>query len=113
MNSLVYYGLSLSSSSLAGDPYLNFFISGAVEVPAYIFVQVGIAPDLNTLIHILETSTAVLHNNYDIAHDIWQVAVNFCAVSVEPALLWPSCAPGKHAASRWRSPTLNPSRSRP
>ena len=40
VNSLVYYGLSLNSSNLAGDPYLNFFISGAVEVPAYIFVQV-------------------------------------------------------------------------
>ncbi|CAD5117723.1 DgyrCDS6470 [Dimorphilus gyrociliatus] len=36
VNSLVYYGLSLSTSSLAGDPYLNFFLSGLVEIPAYI-----------------------------------------------------------------------------
>ncbi|XP_064619580.1 organic cation transporter protein-like [Lineus longissimus] len=35
-NSLDYYGISLSISELAGDPYLNFFISGLVEVPAYL-----------------------------------------------------------------------------
>ncbi|XP_078661280.1 organic cation transporter protein-like isoform X1 [Branchiostoma floridae x Branchiostoma belcheri] len=34
--SLVYYGLSLNTSNLGGDDYLNFFISGAVEIPAYI-----------------------------------------------------------------------------
>ena len=32
---LVYYGLSLSTSTLAGDRYVNFFLSGVVEVPAY------------------------------------------------------------------------------
>ncbi len=32
---IVYYGLSLSTSILAGDKYVNFFISGAVEAPAY------------------------------------------------------------------------------
>ncbi len=32
---IVYYGLSLSTSTLAGDKYVNFFISGAVEAPAY------------------------------------------------------------------------------
>ncbi|XP_022108730.1 organic cation transporter protein-like isoform X2 [Acanthaster planci] len=36
VNSLVYYGLSLNTDSLAGNPYLNFFLSGAVEIPAYI-----------------------------------------------------------------------------
>ena len=36
VNSLVYYGLSLNTSNLGGDPYVNFLISGAVEVPAYI-----------------------------------------------------------------------------
>ena len=30
---LGYYGLSLSSVSLAGDPYLNFFLSSLVELP--------------------------------------------------------------------------------
>ncbi|XP_055889222.1 organic cation transporter protein-like [Biomphalaria glabrata] len=35
INSLVYYGLSLNTENLAGSPYLNFFIAGAVEIPAY------------------------------------------------------------------------------
>ena len=33
-SALVYYGLSLNIGSLAGDTYLNFFLSGLVEVPA-------------------------------------------------------------------------------
>ncbi|KAK3098565.1 hypothetical protein FSP39_020715 [Pinctada imbricata] len=33
--SMVYYGLSLNSGNLAGDFYLNFFLSGVVEFPAY------------------------------------------------------------------------------
>ena len=36
---MTYYGLSLSTSSLAGDPYINFALSGAVEVPAYILTH--------------------------------------------------------------------------
>ncbi|XP_055954393.1 organic cation transporter protein [Patella vulgata] len=36
VNALVYYGLSLNTENLAGDPYLNFCIAGAVEIPAYI-----------------------------------------------------------------------------
>ncbi|XP_070569258.1 organic cation transporter protein-like [Ptychodera flava] len=36
-NSLVYYGLSLNTSNLAGDDYLNAFISAAVEIPAHAF----------------------------------------------------------------------------
>jgi len=35
VNSLVYYGLSLSTAALAGNRYLNFFLSGLVEIPAY------------------------------------------------------------------------------
>ncbi|XP_030009205.1 solute carrier family 22 member 5-like [Sphaeramia orbicularis] len=31
-----YYGLTLNTSKLAADPYLSAFISGAVEIPAYI-----------------------------------------------------------------------------
>ncbi|KAI0240553.1 Organic cation transporter protein [Lamellibrachia satsuma] len=31
---LVYYGLSLSSGTLAGNKYVNFCLSGAVEIPA-------------------------------------------------------------------------------
>ncbi|XP_064653263.1 organic cation transporter protein-like [Lineus longissimus] len=36
VNTLVYHGLTLLSSKLAGNIYLNFFFSGLVEVPAYI-----------------------------------------------------------------------------
>jgi len=32
---VVYFGLSLSTSTLAGNKYINFFLSGAVEAPAY------------------------------------------------------------------------------
>ena len=37
VNNLVYYGLSMSTSSLGVDDYVAFFISGAVEIPGYIF----------------------------------------------------------------------------
>ncbi|XP_077998766.1 organic cation transporter protein-like [Glandiceps talaboti] len=33
---VAYYGLSLLSTSLAGNEYLNFFLSGLVEVPAIV-----------------------------------------------------------------------------
>ncbi|XP_033106796.1 organic cation transporter protein-like [Anneissia japonica] len=36
VNSLVYYGLSLGTSSLGGRDYLAFILSGAVEVPSFI-----------------------------------------------------------------------------
>ncbi|XP_030837665.1 organic cation transporter protein-like [Strongylocentrotus purpuratus] len=39
MCSLVYYGLSLNSSELAGDKYLNFFLLGLVEIPAYTLIM--------------------------------------------------------------------------
>ena len=35
VNSGTYYGLSLVASNLGGNPYLNFLISAAVEIPAY------------------------------------------------------------------------------
>ena len=35
VNSFVYYGLSLNSGNLGGDLYINIFIGGAVEIPAY------------------------------------------------------------------------------
>ncbi|KAI8483011.1 hypothetical protein Bbelb_393110 [Branchiostoma belcheri] len=33
---ILYYGLSLGTSDLAGDDYVNFFLSGVVEVPGYL-----------------------------------------------------------------------------
>ncbi|XP_059486702.1 organic cation transporter protein [Neocloeon triangulifer] len=38
VNSGSYYGLSWNTSNLGGNDFLNFFISGAVEVPAYTFL---------------------------------------------------------------------------
>ncbi|XP_066974769.1 organic cation transporter protein-like isoform X1 [Macrobrachium rosenbergii] len=35
VNSGVYYGLSLNTGNLGGNDYLNFIISGAVELPAH------------------------------------------------------------------------------
>jgi len=34
--SLVYYGLTLSAGELAGNRYINIFLSGLVEMPAYL-----------------------------------------------------------------------------
>ena len=39
---MVYYGLSLSIPNLASDDYLAFFISGAIEIPAYILAMLFI-----------------------------------------------------------------------
>jgi len=33
--SMAYYGLSLNVDNLAGDFYLNFFLTGLVDFPAY------------------------------------------------------------------------------
>jgi OCT family organic cation transporter-like MFS transporter 4/5 len=41
-NALIYYGVSLFVPRLAGDDFLNFFISGAVEIPGYLIAQVSI-----------------------------------------------------------------------
>ncbi|KAJ8949971.1 hypothetical protein NQ318_002379 [Aromia moschata] len=37
-NNITYYGLSWNTNNLAGNRYLNFVISGAVEIPAYTFL---------------------------------------------------------------------------
>ena len=37
VNSGTYYGLALSASNLGGNPYYNYLISAAVEIPAYAF----------------------------------------------------------------------------
>jgi len=34
--SLVYYGLTLSAGEFAGNRYINIFLSGLVEMPAYL-----------------------------------------------------------------------------
>ncbi|XP_072019579.1 organic cation transporter protein-like isoform X2 [Amphiura filiformis] len=42
VNSIVYYGLSLSTSDLGTNDYVAFFLSGLVEVPARIYCLFGI-----------------------------------------------------------------------
>ncbi|KAI6178473.1 putative transporter [Aphelenchoides besseyi] len=37
VDSFVYYGLSLFSTELAGNKFLNYILSGLVEVPSYLF----------------------------------------------------------------------------
>ena len=34
---MCYYGLSLASTSLAGDPYVNYILSVLMEIPGYVF----------------------------------------------------------------------------
>ena len=34
MNSIVYWGLALNTSTLVGDPYVNVVIMGLLEIPA-------------------------------------------------------------------------------
>lgn len=36
VNSGTYYGLSLHAADLGGNPYFNFLLSAAVEIPAYL-----------------------------------------------------------------------------
>ena len=40
--SLTYFGLSLTTADLGVDFYLSFFVSGAVEIPALLYVQFGL-----------------------------------------------------------------------
>lgn len=35
-DTFVYFGLSLFSTQLVGNPYFNYVFSGLVEIPAYI-----------------------------------------------------------------------------
>ncbi|XP_035218749.1 organic cation transporter protein-like isoform X4 [Stegodyphus dumicola] len=42
VNAFMYYGLSYNTNDLAGNPYLNFFLAGALEIPAYASVFFGI-----------------------------------------------------------------------
>ncbi|XP_044756000.1 organic cation transporter protein isoform X2 [Coccinella septempunctata] len=37
---ITYYGLSWSTNNLGGNPYINFVLSGLVEIPAYAFLIV-------------------------------------------------------------------------
>ncbi|XP_033637857.1 organic cation transporter protein-like [Asterias rubens] len=64
VNSMVYYGVSLYSSNLAGDKYLNFFLLSVVEIPGYVVTMFtmmwwGRRPSL-VLFHILAGVACIL-----------------------------------------------------
>ena len=40
-NSLTYYGVTLLSSSLAGNLYVNFFLGGLLEIPSNAIMWLG------------------------------------------------------------------------
>ena len=42
---LVYYGLSYSSTDLAGDPYTNFCSSVAIEIPGLLLLYIIVVID--------------------------------------------------------------------
>ncbi|GBM01740.1 Organic cation transporter protein [Araneus ventricosus] len=42
VNSFMYYGLAFHTNDLAGNPYLNFTIAGALELPSYLLLYWGI-----------------------------------------------------------------------
>lgn len=44
MNAFVYFGLSYNTNELAGDPFINFALSGIVEIPAYLLAIFTIQP---------------------------------------------------------------------
>ena len=45
---MIYYGLSLGASTLAGNRYVNFFLSGAVEAPAYLLTVFVLQKSVST-----------------------------------------------------------------
>ncbi|XP_066466728.1 solute carrier family 22 member 16 [Tiliqua scincoides] len=59
--SLGYYVFSLSSVNLGGSEYLNLFLIGAVELPAYVFACIGMDKlgRRNTLIPFLLSSSVI------------------------------------------------------
>ena len=40
-DTFIYFGLSLYSTHLAGNVYLNYLFMGLVEIPAYILSPIG------------------------------------------------------------------------
>lgn len=42
MNAFVYYGLSVNSTSMGGDKYLNFALVCLIEIPGYTIAWIAI-----------------------------------------------------------------------
>ncbi len=39
-NALTYYGLTLLTANLAGNPYVNFLLGGLLEIPSNIIMLI-------------------------------------------------------------------------
>ncbi|XP_054712984.1 organic cation transporter protein-like [Uloborus diversus] len=42
VNAFLYYAMAFNTNDLAGDSYLNFFVSGALEFPSYAVTYIGV-----------------------------------------------------------------------
>ncbi|XP_071501242.1 organic cation transporter protein-like [Diadema antillarum] len=86
VNTMVYYGLTYGSSDLGVNDYLNFFVSGAVEIPGYVIAIFAIEifgrrPSIATFL--LVGGTACLVNIF-LPLGGWNTAVAMigkCAIS--------------------------------
>ncbi|KAJ8029166.1 Organic cation transporter-like protein [Holothuria leucospilota] len=94
VNSMVYYGISLSTSSLGSNDNIAFFISGAVEIPAYLICVPVIESFLgrrgSTVIFEVIAGAACISTAF-IPLGIWRVAVGmlgkFC-ISTSYAVIY-------------------------
>lgn len=77
---MIYYGLAYSTSDFGGNPYLNFFLGFAIEIPTIMICQVsqrfcGRRPILSALyiidgvalLGILAVPTCELHFGFSIS----------------------------------------------
>jgi len=60
---VIYFGLSLSTSTLAGNKYINFFLSGAVEAPAYFLTIFVLQKQATSIMFLYAVSTSCLCTN--------------------------------------------------
>ncbi|XP_033124964.1 organic cation transporter protein-like [Anneissia japonica] len=101
VNSLVYYGLSLNSSSLAGNRFVNFFIIGVADVAAHLFTLWALPRfarrRLALVFHVIASVgcvlTTAIPQETDDGKDltILIIAVAFigkCCITVTFALVW-------------------------
>lgn len=68
---LVYFGFALTTGDLAGDPYLNFFLSSVVELPARIFPLFILKRSVNHEEHFAMQPTIGIVNDF-YAHYTYQ-----------------------------------------
>ncbi|MBN3283311.1 S22A5 protein, partial [Polyodon spathula] len=83
--SVGYFGLSLNTPNLHGDPYLNCFFSAATEVPAYVVAWL--------LLQWFPRRYSMFNNGVYFARDgwkIWRHSCVFCSVRLHCVLVYPT-----------------------